>query len=520
MPRVLISVISLNRYSGVRTCLEHLWMNARDFDLVLTNQASTDRTRHYFDGVARRNANVTVFHEERNTGFIYPNDRAFRLAIERGIPYLLLLNDDTQPPPGFLDALIAPLEADELGALCGPAGGCCTLLDTFHGYDGDRYEYVEGSCLLARVDRVRRVVGDQAIFDPNLRFIYGDDSNLSLRMREAGFRIHRAEIRVPHQRNQTTRSPHVAALCHDAQRHNHAYNSKRWAHYLKTRRFDYPTVIRRKHARGDVLLTTPVIAALKQRRPLSPIHVETDFPELFNGNHDVTSAAYHIQQMPDEMRINLDMAYENAPGVPIIEAFARTAGIELIDRQIRYFGIEPQHVEVVNRHLPQIADLPIAAIHPANSWPGKTWPAERWDEIARFLMSQDRRVVLIGADRSPEGIACDLDLRGVLQHAGETAYALMMSCLFVGIDSFPMHLAMSQGTPAIGLFGVSSPDIILSEGEAYPVSGSAPCSGERHRISGAEYVPCDGACMRSISVDMVKQEIIIAFAHEGRRPLP
>lgn len=490
---------------------------------MLTNQASTDRTFNYFNNLARKSKNVTVFNEVENTGFIPPGDRAYRIAIERGIPYLLLLNDDTMPPRGFLEKLVKPLEEIETAALSGPSGGCCTLLDNFHGSDGPHFEYVEGSCLMVRIDRVRALLGDEHLFDPGLRFIYGDDSNLSLRVREAGLTIHRADFAMPHLRNQTTRSPQVRERCAQAQAANHDHNARRFGHYIRTRRFDYPTVIRRRFSLGDVLLSTPVIHTLRAMRPLSPIHVETDAPELFEGNPDIAKADRAIPEMKDEIRINLDMAYEDLTEVPIIDAYCLRVEhaigdrINLLDRKLIYYGTKPHEMERTSALLSAVNDKPIAAIHAQNSWPGKTWPAERWVEIVRFLQESGRRVILVGGAKDMLGIPADLDLRGDL-NIGESAFALMMSCLFVGIDSFPMHLAMSQGTPTIGLFGVSSPEIILSEGMAIGVQASreiAPCAGERHRVRGATFVDCDGACMRAISVEMVKDAIVKIWERES-----
>lgn len=136
--KVLVSIISMNRHTGVRDCLTHLFRHGHQFDLVLTNQASTDGTAAYFEAMRQRFKNITVFHETENIGFIEPNDRAFRIAIERNIPYLLLLNDDTRPPAGFLHKLTAPLEMDPDGALCGPEGTCCEISGDFHGFGGGR----------------------------------------------------------------------------------------------------------------------------------------------------------------------------------------------------------------------------------------------------------------------------------------------------------------------------------------------------------------------------------------------
>ena len=68
-----------------------------------------------------------VIKNSRNLGFIQPNINA--LGIARG-EYLVLLNNDTIVPPGWLDALEAPFLADPFCAISGPTG--CELDDKRH----------------------------------------------------------------------------------------------------------------------------------------------------------------------------------------------------------------------------------------------------------------------------------------------------------------------------------------------------------------------------------------------------
>ncbi|MCU0961410.1 MAG: glycosyltransferase [Pirellulaceae bacterium] len=100
--RFLISIIGLNRLDATRACIEAVFRHSKNFDLVLTNNASTDGTGDYFDQLARDYPNVTVFHEQENTGFIPPNNRGFDLAIKRKATYFIALNNDTVPQGRWL----------------------------------------------------------------------------------------------------------------------------------------------------------------------------------------------------------------------------------------------------------------------------------------------------------------------------------------------------------------------------------------------------------------------------------
>lgn len=516
-PRFSISVLAFNRIDLTVQCVSSIFANSRDFELILTDNGCTDGTSGYFEDLGRRDSRIRVIHNPENLGFQEPNRRALEMA--RG-EFFVMLNNDCLAAPAWLESMAKTFDRDSLVAVCGTDSGCISLHPNFHGFRGDRFEYVEASCMMVRCDIVRT----HGLFAPYLSFAYGEDSDLCLRMREKGFNIARADVVIRHSGQATSSSvPNIR----DVQDRNHAFLQKRWAHYLQTRRMDYPIVLRRAGALGDVLLLTPIVSALKEHRPLSPIYIETATPEIFEGNAAVHHAARTIPPLPDEIRINLDMAYENEIEVPILDAYARRvllnqAGEDLSWRSLSFVP-RGESVERMTPILSPLADRPIVALHvDASSWPGKTWEADRWGHVAHFLRENGRRVVVVGSSSAPLGFAHDLDLRGQLS-ISDLAFTLGMSCLFVGVDSFPMHLAMSQGAPAVALFGAASPGIVLSEGECYPVQASrevAPCAGARHRVAGQTFVPCGGECMRAISVEMVYAAIQKAWAREAEELQP
>ena len=121
-------------------------------EILLTDNGAPPAVKDHFDSLAKAHQNITVLHNAKNEGFIEPNRRAFRMA--RG-KYLILLNDDTIVPAGWLEALSIPFEGDELCALVGPSGSCCQLRNDFHGESGPRFEYLEGSCLMIDIPKLR-----------------------------------------------------------------------------------------------------------------------------------------------------------------------------------------------------------------------------------------------------------------------------------------------------------------------------------------------------------------------------
>lgn len=105
---------------------------------------------------------------------------------------------------------------------------------------------------------------------------------------------------------------------------------------------------------------------------------------------------------------------------------------------------------------------PILALSPGARIPAKDWGEERWEALIGLLQARIPAVslVFIGAqDERPlaERLArrwsgVKLNLCGELTPR-ESAAVLGKCNLFVCHDSGPMHLAASQGTPCVALFG-------------------------------------------------------------------
>lgn len=518
--RFLISVIGLNRLAATKTCLQALFQNsnAKDFDLVLTNNASSDETGDYFDQLAADNPNVTVFHEKENTGFIPPNNRAFDLAIKRGAKYFVALNNDTVPERDWLNKLADPLDRNPNGALCGPMGGCSSLHFNMHGHAGEKFEYVEGSCLCVKVNIVREYA---PLFSDYLDFIYGDDSDLSLRMRARGHSIHLANFTLKHTRGETVqRQPEVKKRCDEAQAHNHEVLRHRWAAYLTTRRFDYDILIKRQYAIGDVLLITPIIRAIHHANPQVKIHVETDFPDIFINNPLVKAAhktgMLTVPKKPAAI-INLDNAYENRPGMHIVHAYEESAREQygLIDAVELATSLYPaQQDQSWARQLRgKIGDSKskLCLLHcgPTN-WPGKNWHTDRFAKLATSLVLSGWHVAAVGLGRKPQAVKDCVDLTGNRFTIQQLAALMKLSQLFIGVDSFPMHCAQAVGLPTIGLFGCTSSKYIMTLGSPHVginADPDIPCAGERHRRSNITFLQCEPDCINSIEVETVLEAV-------------
>jgi ADP-heptose:LPS heptosyltransferase/GT2 family glycosyltransferase len=491
MARVTISLIGMRRPSGTREAVELMLRHGSDCDFILTSNGCRDTAREFQD-LAKKHPNITVFENATNEGFQKPHARSFRIAAERGSEFLFVANDDIRVPQSFLETLLQPM-ADPQVAITGPEGNCCALDHDFHGTGGD-LEYIEGSASLIRISAVRK--HRTQIWCPHVRFCYGEDSSLSLFLREKGYRIALAPLHVEHARSVTVNGdPETKRLCTESQAENHANNRVRWAHYLKTRRFDFPIILKRKMAIGDVILTTPIIRAIKESNPLSDLYVETDFPEVFENNPLVAEAAPIISQKKDELVIDLNGSYEDTTMQHILDAYEATTrktlpGLGKVEwrTELHPSKKDIQWAQAMKAKLdsPKLCVLHGDPLH----WPGKALSAQLLEHVASHLRKNGWKVALIGKQRRLSSIGNDRDFTGETTLL-QTAAILKTADLFIGPDSSPLHLSQSVGCPSIGIFGVTSSRFILTHGSksvGLDAPSSIPSAGLRHRRTGVTFL--------------------------------
>ena len=107
-------------------------------------------------------------------------------------------------------------------------------------------------------------------------------------------------------------------------------------------------------------------------------------------------------------------------------------------------------------------------IHPTSRWRFKCWPEAKVAELAAQL-AQRKHPLLFTSGPDAEETAMVERILARLPHpasslAGklslkELAALTVRARLFIGMDSAPMHIAASMGTPVIVLFGPSGADI-------------------------------------------------------------
>ena len=198
-----VLVLCCNEVDATRTCLESVLRHARPpYELVLVNNGSSDGTPAYLAEIAARVGpeRVAVLRSEANVGYAAGVNRG--LAEAKG-EYVVLLNNDTQVGPGWLDGLVARSLHDwpRVG-LVGPVSDNAPVpqhvplgsadLDAFAAArriafrgKAQATQRLTGFCLLVR----RAVLEKVGALDERYGLGFFEDDDLCVRARRAGFQL-------------------------------------------------------------------------------------------------------------------------------------------------------------------------------------------------------------------------------------------------------------------------------------------------------------------------------------------
>ena len=217
-PAVSVIIPVFNDLTCTIECLLALSANTGDiaFEVIVANDASTDSTQQ----VLSRVANLRLVTQRKNVGFLRNCNSAAKQA--RG-GRLVLLNNDTQVLPGWLDGLMRALDTPGVGA-AGPrvvypggalqdAGarirreGATEMIGLNDLPESPRWsyrrdvDYVSGACLALDTALFHQLGG----FADDLAPAYCEDLDLCLRIRERGLRvIYTPEAEIIHHLSRTS----------------------------------------------------------------------------------------------------------------------------------------------------------------------------------------------------------------------------------------------------------------------------------------------------------------------------
>jgi GT2 family glycosyltransferase len=239
-----VVITSLNGEKALPPCLSALFKTRwKDFEVILVDNGSTDGTSEM---VRQGWGAVKIIRAEKNLGFAGGNNLGMRAA--KG-DWIVLLNDDTEVHPGWLQAL------DEVAALHKDAGilGCKLLYPdgktiqhaggwiepnglTHHkGYgeeDKGQYnelkecEYVTGAAFAMKREAIQKI----GLLDEKFFPIYFEEIDFCTRAVKEGYKIYYVPRAVViHHESRTTGKFSPGFLF--------KYNKNRWRYLFKNKSF-------------------------------------------------------------------------------------------------------------------------------------------------------------------------------------------------------------------------------------------------------------------------------------------
>jgi len=345
-------------------------------------------------------------------------------------------------------------------------------------FETQEREMVTGACLAIRKELFEEIGG----FNPNYRIAYWEDSEICMSVKELGYKV----IYQPNSRIYHT-GQHSKSGGHKFHEHNRSYFMNKWVNsgridkIVKSKRKSgievKNVVIRRQAAHGDVLVAAAVAPAIKKMYPNCKISFSTICHHVLKDNPyiDKIVTDQELSERSFDLYYNLDMAYEYRPNTNILKSYADVVGVSVDDCKL---FLKTNAVE----GLPE----KYIVIHAGNTnWVGRNWSQTKFDILSAQLQKSGHTVVCVGSNNDNR-ISCDLDLRGKTGNP-ELAYVIQNSKMFVGIDSFPMHVAQTFDIPGVCFFGSVTPSTRILSDKMLPVTAkNLKCLGCHHR----QFSPC------------------------------
>ena len=455
---------------------------------------------------------VTLFTGGPNLGFGGGHNANFRAMPS---DFLLVLNDDIGfPHLNWLADALALLERDGRTALVADASSPQDLSPFFGNgsfpapHHLRTLKYAEASILLAR----SAIIDEIALFDPAFDWAMGEDADLSLRAQQHGYKL--AWLPIPHQHWRSTSFNSLPGSVRSSiLEHNRARLFSSWRHAFATGRIGRFVVYDLwSDGLGDVFCALPHLAvALHAMTPRQRANVVINTPhaELMAllGAPDV-----RVTRHDDIGALELALATEGIAAIHSMRDINYALPLDIHALICGALGLPGASAE-------QLATFAAAlrALVPADRLPagltagsycvlhlefaraghhGRALSAARARELLRLCAERFETTVLVGRERRlvpPEGVAGRvLDLQGGLaldKLIGLIAHARA----FVGIDSFPAHVAQAAGVKAAVFFGSVHPLARTWQPQAlWPITAGMECIGCYH----TQLEPSVPFCMR------------------------
>ena len=180
-PKVSIIIPAYNVDRYVRRAVESLQnQTLRDFELLVVDDGSTDRTGQMLDTMAERDYRITVFHNQNGGA---PAARNHALDRARGT-YVYFMDADDWAEPHMLEDMVALAENNRLEMVI--AG---FYIDTYYGNDGEHTSEIKSRPDGLYLTQQEFRAAAWQMFDQNLLYPPWNKLFLRARLEELGVRF-------------------------------------------------------------------------------------------------------------------------------------------------------------------------------------------------------------------------------------------------------------------------------------------------------------------------------------------
>lgn len=188
-PKVSIIILNWNGKRDTIECLESLkHMTYPNYDILIVDNGSTDESAKCF---GERYPSIEVIENGKNMGFAGGINVGIRKAIERGMDYVLLLNNDVVLiDSGFLDELIKVGESDPKIGILGPSVYYYDRPELLHmekrykGIESPIEAFISGCCFLVK----KQVLDEVGLLDDTF-FLFFEETDFFVRTNRKGYKI-------------------------------------------------------------------------------------------------------------------------------------------------------------------------------------------------------------------------------------------------------------------------------------------------------------------------------------------
>ena len=303
---------------------------------------------------------------------------------------------------------------------------------------------------------------------------------------------------------------------------------KTWLVFQCARHRKKAVIICRCGALGDVVCTLPICGEIRKRHPQRLMIFVT--AAVYRDMVLLSRAAEAVEHAVLRPDVEADERFKPSGATCHLTAdLAGSCGLTVAARQPRLCpssSLIKKTRTAYGLAEDMIGNRLIIGINGGPSWPVRTWDVSKWQKLINKIHSEYDAVIIQFGTNKGDGSSEYDNLTGVKSLSNrlksEEIVALIAICdLIISIDSGPVHLAGTVGTPVVGLFGPVNPRYRLpTDSPAVGLFSDVPCLFCHNKTPlGHWYTGCPNniSCMKNLDDQTVFEAAKSMLAHSKKR---